>query len=113
MLTLPQILRAKELSVREGVPKKDTAVILVWLDGGPSQFETYDPKIEAPVEYRSFWGATPTNVPGIHISDQLPLHAKIADRFSIVRSLHHEHSGHYEGFFSCSSCGWSLEPESN
>ena len=97
MLTLPQILRAKELSVREGVPKKDTAVILVWLDGGPSQFETYDPKIEAPVEYRSFWGATSTNVPGINISDQLPLHAKIADRFSIVRSLHHEHSGHYEG----------------
>src|SRR6185503_9331525 len=55
-------------------------VILIWLDGGPSQLETYDPKPDAPIEFRGPWGAIPTNVSGIRISETLPLQAKHADK---------------------------------
>src|SRR5262245_29833058 len=69
--------------------KNDKSVILIWLDGGPSQLETYDPKPEAPVEYRGPFGVVNTNVPGIVLSETLPLHAKLADKMSFIRSLHH------------------------
>src|SRR6266550_3914759 len=49
----------------------DKAVILLWLDGGPSQLETYDPKPDAPAEYRGPFGTIKTNVPGIHLSETL------------------------------------------
>ena len=76
-LTLPDLLR---LRAEGSARKKETAVILLWLDGGPSQLETYDPKPEAPAEYRGPYGAVRTNVPGIRISETLPLHAKHADK---------------------------------
>ena len=71
------------------------SVILIWLDGGPSQFETYDPKPEAPSEYRGPWGDRPSNVPGIRFSEMLPLHAKHADAMAIVRSVHHDNGDHF------------------
>ncbi len=77
--------------------KKDTATILLWLDGGPSQLETYDPKPEAPSEYRGPWGAIPTNVPGMLVSEILPLHARFADRMAFVRSVHHGTGDHFAG----------------
>ncbi|HXT60784.1 MAG TPA: DUF1501 domain-containing protein, partial [Pirellulales bacterium] len=64
------------LQARGGVTRKDTAVILLWLDGGPSQLETYDPKPEATAEYRGPYGVIDTNVPGIRISEMLPHHAR-------------------------------------
>jgi hypothetical protein len=67
-MSLPEFLRARAES---GAPK-DTAVILIWLDGGPSQLETYDPKPDAPAEYRGPFGTVQTNVPGIRISATLP-----------------------------------------
>ena len=60
--------------------KNDKSVILIWLDGGCSQLESYDPKPESPSEYRGPWGAIPTNVPGIFLSETLPQHAKHADK---------------------------------
>lgn len=71
------------------------SVILLWLDGGPSQLETYDPKPYAPAEYRGPWGSIPTNVPGMHVSEILPLHAKHADKMVFVRSLHHDNGDHF------------------
>ena len=65
---LPDILRAKESSAQSGLPKKDTAVILIWLDGGPSHMDLYDLKPEAPAEYRGIWRPIPTNVVGFEIS---------------------------------------------
>ena len=94
---LPQILRAKDASARSGVPGKNTSVILVWLDGGPSHLDLYDMKPEAPAEYRGIWSPIKTNVPGIDITELFPLQAKIADRFSIVRSLHHDTGDHFTG----------------
>ncbi|MCZ6795298.1 MAG: DUF1501 domain-containing protein [Planctomycetota bacterium] len=94
---LPEILRARAVSSERGVEKKDTSVILIWLDGGPSHMDLYDLKPEAPAEYRGIWRPIRTNVPGIEISELFPLQAKVADKFSIVRSLHHGSGDHFTG----------------
>ena len=94
---LPTILRAKEASAAAGMGRKDTSVILLWLDGGPGHMDLYDMKPEAPAEYRGIWSPIKTNVSGIEISELFPLQAKIADKFSIVRSLHHDTGDHFTG----------------
>lgn len=76
---------------------KDTSLILIWLDGGPSHMDTYDPKPQAPAEYRGIWSPITTNVPGIELTEMFPLQAKIADKFSIVRSVHHDSGDHFTG----------------
>ena len=91
---LPQILRAKEASVERGLPSKKTSVILLWLDGGPSHLDLYDLKPAAPAEYRGIWNPIRTNVDGIEIGELFPLQAQCADKFSIVRSLHHGTGDH-------------------
>src|SRR5688500_11180075 len=72
---LPQILRAKEAAAAAGKPRKDTSVILLWLDGGPGHMDTYDMKPEAPPEYRGLWRPIKTNVPGMEVTELFPLHA--------------------------------------
>ena len=94
---LPQILKAKEESAAIGTSRKDTSVILIWLDGGPGHMDMYDMKPEAPAEYRGIWNPIRTNVSGFEITELFPLQAKIADRFSIVRSLHHNQGDHFTG----------------
>lgn len=94
---LPQLLRAKAASAEMGHARKDTAVILLWLDGGPGHMDMYDMKPEAPVEYRGLWNPIRTNVPGFEISELFPRQAKMAERFSIVRSLHHDTGDHFTG----------------
>ena len=94
---LPQILRAKEVSREMGHAKKDTSVILLWLDGGPGHMDIYDMKPEAPAEYRGLWNPIRTNVPGFEITELFPRQAKVADKFSIVRSLHHDNGDHFTG----------------
>jgi hypothetical protein len=92
-LTQANLLRLRA----QGSTPKDNAVILLWLDGGPSQLETYDPKPEAPAEYRGPYGVTKTKVPGIILSDRLPNHARHADKMVFVRSLHHDNGDHFAG----------------
>jgi uncharacterized protein (DUF1501 family) len=92
-LSLPEWLRLRA----EGAATRETSVILLWLDGGPSQLETYDPKPEAPAEYRGPYAAIQTNVPGIRISETLPQHARHADKMIFVRSLHHDTGDHFAG----------------
>lgn len=93
-VSLPQILRAREAS---GSARKPTSVILIWLDGGPSHMDLYDMKPEAPAEYRGIWAPIRTKVPGFDITELFPLQAKITDKFSIVRSLHHDTGDHFAG----------------
>jgi hypothetical protein len=78
-------------------PASDTSVILLWLPGGPPHMETYDMKPDAPVEYRGDFRPIRTNVPGIDVCELLPLHAKSAHRFSLIRSVHHTFSDHGGG----------------
>jgi hypothetical protein len=94
---LPKILKAKEESALLGASRKDTAIILLWLDGGPGHMDLYDLKPEAPAEYRGPWMPIRTNVDGFEISELFPLQAQQADKFSIVRSLHHNQGDHFAG----------------
>lgn len=93
-LSVPQLLEAK---TGPGATKKDTSVILIWLDGGPSHIDTYDMKPAAPTEYRGIWSPIATNVPGMEVTELFPLQAKIADKFSVIRSIHHDNGDHFTG----------------
>lgn len=95
-VTLPELLQLRALANPE--PKKEaTAVILVWLRGGASHLETFDPKPDAPSDYRGPYAARDTNVPGIRISELLPNLGKIADKYAILRSIAHTGGGHPAG----------------
>ncbi len=95
-LSLPQVLKA-ESAADPAKTSKEKSVIILWQRGGPSQHETWDPKPDAPQDYRGAFGATSTNVPGIQICDLLPKCAKVMDKFSIIRSLFHTDAGHSAG----------------
>src|SRR6266436_8427751 len=71
-MSLGQMLALKEASAAAGTAKKDTSVILLWLDGGPGHMDTYDMKPEAPAEYRCLWSPIKTNVPGFHVTQLFP-----------------------------------------
>ncbi len=70
------------------------SVIEIWVWGGPCQLETFDPKPNASRNYNGGYKAIPTNVPGIEISEFLPLLAQHADKYSIIRTMTHPHRGH-------------------
>lgn len=75
----------------------DTSVIFVWLPGGPPHMETYDMKPDAPADYRGEFRPIKTVVPGIEVCELLPLHAKIADKFTLIRSIAHKFADHGGG----------------
>ena len=93
-LTLPQILRARAEAARSGESASRTSVIFLELAGGPSQFETYDPKPEAPSEYRGPFGIVRTNIPGVLFSELMAEQAKVMDKLAIVRSIRHDRNSH-------------------
>jgi hypothetical protein len=95
-LTLPGLLRARAAGAQSQAGRKKS-VILVWLAGGPSHIDTYDLKPNAPTEVRGEFKPIPTNVPGIQISEQLPLQSKIVDKLAILRSAFHTNAGHGMG----------------
>lgn len=91
-LSLPQLAAANHGQVRS-----DTSVILFWMWGGPSQLETFDPKPNAPSEYRGPFRPIATNVAGLDICEIFPRLAQVADKYSLVRSVHHEMASHNDG----------------
>lgn len=90
-LALADFLRAQ---AAQAAPEEKTAVILLWLSGGPGHMETWDPKPEAPSEYRGPFGAISTRVEGVQFSELLPEQAKIADRLAVLRTVHHGTGDH-------------------
>ncbi len=96
-LCLPDLLRARAAAAAQGVAAKNTSVVWLWLGGGPTQVETFDPKMEAPAEYRSTVGAVKTNLPGVEIGGVWPEIAQVADKMAFVRSFAHTNSGHAGG----------------
>jgi len=96
-LTLPDLLRLRAQAARSGEEVKDTAVIQVFLGGGPTHIDTYDLKPEAPKEFRGEFNPIKTDVPGIEICELMPAQAKVMDRLAIVRSLHHDTADHGSG----------------
>jgi hypothetical protein len=91
-------LRAAETQSNPALAKgKNVNCILVWLDGGPSHYETFDPKPDAPSEIRGEFAAIPTSVPGVYFSEHVPNLAKAFDKFAVVRSICHKDPNHGGG----------------
>ncbi len=90
---LAQMLHAQE---RANIDR-DFSVILFWANGGPSHLETFDLKPGAPEEIRGEFRPIRTNVPGIDICEHFPRLARMADKYTILRSLHHERGEHSGG----------------
>jgi hypothetical protein len=99
-IALDDVLRR----VAQAGPSEDARtnnVILLWMRGGPSHIDMWDPKPEAPVEYRGEFGTIATSVPGIQLTDMLPRCAGIMEDWSIIRSLYHHDAGHSTGDQIC------------
>ncbi len=84
-----------------GYAQRAKSVILVYLDGGPAQTDTFDPKPEMGRNYHgNFKGVCKTNVEGIEIGEKLPLLAGMADKYSLIRSLTHGSNAHETGHYA-------------
>ncbi len=93
-LSLPDLLRSKARAAAEGRSISEMSVIQIFCGGGPSQLDMYDMKPRAPAEVRGEFQEISTNVPGLRISEHLPLQAQVMDRMAIVRSVRHTTSSH-------------------
>src|SRR5262245_22108792 len=85
-LTLPQLLRQQSSAAAADRSSAAEACVLIYLFGGPSQFETFDPKPDASREIRGEFGAIPTSVPGVFVGEHIPLLARQAHCFTLVRT---------------------------
>lgn len=93
-LGLADLLRLESQAAEAGRAAGQKSLIVFWTDGGVSQQDTYDVKPDSPSEYRGSYQSISTNVPGIVLGERLPLQARVMDRLSIVRSVHHENGIH-------------------
>ena len=92
-----------KLFADQGESEPDRSVIFIWLPGGPPHMEMYDLKPDAPEEYRGAFRPIQTNVTGIQVSEHLPMHAHVADKFVLIRSIAHtfaDHGGGHKRFLT-------------
>jgi hypothetical protein len=85
-LALPDLLRVRAAAAATGRPVRDRSVVLLFLSGGPSHIEFFDPKMTAPAEFRSVTGERQTRLPGITFGGTFPRLAEMTDKLAIVRS---------------------------
>src|SRR5215213_9863438 len=93
-LTLADWFQAREAQASPGTSVSDPSCIFIFLSGGPSHFETFDPKPVAPVDIRGPYGTIPTSVSGIRISELLPQIARHMDKCTLIRSMTSRDGGH-------------------
>lgn len=96
-LSLADALRSRAVAAEAGQPARDNAVILFWLEGGPSHMDMYDLKPASPAEYRGVFRPIETNVPGIQLTELFPEQAKVMDKLTIIRSISHPAGDHISG----------------
>ena len=101
-LSLPQILKLQaQNALYADTPTQSSrekkAVIMVWQPGGCSHLDTYDPKPNSGSEYRGPFGTISTKTPGLQLTELLPRHASVSDKFTILRSMHQTAGGHPAG----------------
>jgi len=95
---LANLLRLQaEAGETTATPRKPTSCILIWMDGGPSHFETFDPKPAAPLEIRGDFDTIDTKIPGVQFSQYMTRLAAISDKFAVVRSVCHNQANHGAG----------------
>lgn len=91
-------LRTQALAATETPRRRQAkACILIWMDGGPSHYETFDPKPEAPVEIRGSFDAIQTKIQGAYFSQHMQRLAGIADKLAVIRSIRHDQGNHGAG----------------
>ena len=94
-LSLSGFLRLRQLAAAEAqAPRKAINCILMWMQGGPSHHDSFDPKPDAPAEVRGEFGTVPTTLPGVRLAEHLPLLAKQTDKFSIIRGHDPKNGSH-------------------
>ena len=94
-LSLPGLLRRRASAAEAGQPVRGSkAVILLWMAGGPSHIDTFDPKPDRPLQNRGPFGVIPTRLPGVLLCEHLPRLAGMLDRFTIIRSVDAQYSNH-------------------
>jgi uncharacterized protein (DUF1501 family) len=93
-LTLPDLLRLRARAAEQGQRPRDTSVIQVFLEGGPSHLDTFDPKPDAPAEFRGEFRPIVGNIPGVAVCELMPRLALVLDRVAILRSVHHSSADH-------------------
>lgn len=97
-LTLADLLKAESRAVADSGQARSAAsrksIIVFWTDGGLSQQDTWDPKPDAPAEYRGSFRPIATKVPGITVSEGIPHQARVMEHLAIVRSVHHDNGIH-------------------
>src|SRR4051812_47010149 len=91
-LSLPGLLRHRAEAASSS--RKNKSVILLWMAGGPSHIDTWDPKPSRPPENRGPFGVIRTKVPGVIVCEHLPKQAAMMDRFTLIRSVDARHSNH-------------------
>jgi hypothetical protein len=107
-LTLPELLAFRAAAAEEKKYVSDKSVVFLFLNGGPSQIETFDPKPEAPVENRSITGQVQTRLPGITYGRSFEKLAALADRLAVVRSFVPA-NGNHDGGAKLFSAGHPLK----
>jgi hypothetical protein len=95
-LSLPDFLRLRQQAAASapGTGPRGVNCILLWMQGGPSHLDTFDPKPNAAVEIRGEFGTVPTRLPGIRISEHLPLLAQQFDKLSLIRGHDPKNGSH-------------------
>lgn len=90
-------LRGQAASSGGGLRATATNCILIWMDGGPTHFETFDPKPQAPAEIRGEFAPISTALPGVHFSEHMTRLAARLDKFALIRSIRHNQGNHGAG----------------
>lgn len=93
-LTLPSLLAAQAQAGEGKNPVRNKSVVVLFLQGGPTHIETFDPKMTAPQEYRAMFGEVKTKLPGVTFGSHFPQLASLADKMAIVRSYRHGIGSH-------------------
>jgi hypothetical protein len=94
-LSVPALLRQRARAAAAGGPSLSAkSVILLWMTGGPSHIDTWDPKPDRPLENRGPFKPIATRLPGTLICEHLPRQAALLDRFTLIRSVDARHSNH-------------------
>lgn len=108
-LTLPGLMKLRA----EGTAARgNKSVILLWMTGGPSHIDTWDPKPDRPIENRGPFKIIPTRLPGVHICEHLPKQAAMLDKFTLIRSVDCRQSNH-EPNMVMQTANRAAEPRTN
>jgi hypothetical protein len=94
-LSLADLLQAEALGGAAAPAKRPKSLIYVVLAGGPSHIDTWDPKPEAPVEYRGEFNTIPTKLPGVRLCELMPRQAEMMDRLALLRGVQSVENDHF------------------